>query len=138
MSASYEERTISADAARHVVEVARQLAEKLGTPMSIAVVDAAGVMKAFLRMDGAKRLSVDSAQQKAYTAAASAFPTKAYYDAKRDDADVVLLALLPGATAFGGGHPIVEGGVVIGGVGVGGGTAEEDAEIAAAAAASIT
>ena len=137
MTASIEQRTISSEAALRVLEVARQQAEELGVPMSIAVVDAAGVLKAFHRMDGAKRLSVDSCQAKAYTAAASGFPTKQYYELKKDTPEVVLISLLPGATAFGGGHPIVEDGVVIGGVGLGGGSADQDAEIAAAAAASI-
>lgn len=137
MGASVEQRTISSEAALGVLEAARRQAEALGVPMSIAVVDAAGVLKAFHRMDGAKRLSVDSAQAKAFTAAASGLPTRDYYELKKATPEVVLLSLLPGASAFGGGHPIVEDGVVIGGVGLGGGSADEDADIAAAAAAAI-
>lgn len=135
---SVVQHSISSEGAGRVLDVARRKAEELGIPMSIAVVDASGVLKAFHRMDGAKRLSVDSAQQKAYTAAASAFPTKDYFERFRGSPEVVLLSLLPGATGFGGGHPIVEAGVVIGGVGVGGGSADQDAEIAAAAAAAIS
>jgi uncharacterized protein GlcG (DUF336 family) len=137
MAASMEQRMVSGEGASRCIEAARQQAEALGIPMSIAVVDAAGVLKAFHRMDGAKRMSVDSAQRKAYTAATTAFPTKDFFDTFRDGPEVVLLALMPGATGFGGGHPIVEDGVVIGGIGVGGGSAEQDAEIAAMAAATI-
>ena len=137
MEASVEQRTISSEGASRCIEVARKQAQALGIPMSIAVVDAAGVLKAFHRMDGARILSVESAQRKAYTAATTAFPTKDYFDRFRDGPEVVLLALMPGATSFGGGHPIVEKGVVIGGIGMGGGSAEQDAEIAAAVAATI-
>jgi uncharacterized protein GlcG (DUF336 family) len=137
MGAHIEQWTISSEGASRCVEVARRQAAELGIPMSIAVVDAAGVLKAFHRMDGAKILSVESSQRKAYTAAATAFPTREYFDTFRDGPEVVLLSLLPGATSFGGGHPIVDQGVVIGGVGVGGGSAEQDAQIAAAAAAAI-
>lgn len=105
--------------------------------MSIAVVDASGTLNAFLRMDGAKPMSVESAQRKAYTAATTQFPTKEFYDTFRDGPEVVLLALMPGATGFGGGHPITNDGIVIGGIGVGGGSAVQDAEIAAKAAAAI-
>lgn len=132
-----EQRTISSDGARRCIEVARQQAEDLGIPMSIAVVDASGTLNAFVRMDGAKPMSVESAQRKAYTAATTQFPTKEFYDTFRDGPEVVLLALMPGATGFGGGHPITDDGVVIGGIGVGGGSAVQDAEIAAKAAAAI-
>jgi uncharacterized protein GlcG (DUF336 family) len=138
MASSIEQRMISSEGAERVVAEARRLAGDLGVPMSIAVVDAAGVLKAFHRMEGAKQLSVESSQRKAYTAATTGFPTMGYFHAKRDSPEVVLLGQLPGVTAFGGGHPIVEGDVMIGAVGLGGGSAEQDAELAAAAAAVIT
>jgi uncharacterized protein GlcG (DUF336 family) len=138
MGASIEQRTISCEGAEKVIAEARRLAGVLGVPMSIAVVDVAGVLKAFHRMEGAKQLSVESSQRKAYTSATIGLPTLGYYNAKRDGPDIVLLGQLPGVTAFGGGHPIVERGAVIGAVGVGGGSAEQDAELAAAAAAVIT
>jgi uncharacterized protein GlcG (DUF336 family) len=138
MGDSVEQRTISEDGAEKVIAEARRLAAGLGVPMSIAVVDVAGVLKAFHRMEGAKQLSVESSQRKAYTAATTGFPTMGYFEAKRDGPEVILLGQLPGVTAFGGGHPIVEGGVTIGAVGLGGGSAEQDAELAAAAAAVIT
>ncbi len=137
MGASIEQRTISSEGAEKVIVEARRLATELGVPMSIAVVDVAGVLKAFHRMEGAKQLSVESSQRKAYTSATTGMPTLGYYDAKRDSPDVVLLGQLPGVTAFGGGHPIVEGQVIIGAVGLGGGSAEQDAELAAAAASVI-
>ena len=137
MAASLEQRMISSEGAERCLEVARREAETLGIPMSIAVVDAAGVLKAFHRMDGARIMSAASSQKKAFTAATTQFATKDYFDAFRDGPEVVLLALMPGATGFGGGHPIVEDGAVIGAIGVGGGSVEQDAAIAATAAAAI-
>ena len=40
----------------------------MGVPMCVAVCDEAGLLKAFVRMDGAAQLSIEVAQDKAYTA----------------------------------------------------------------------
>ncbi len=137
MEPGIDRRTISCEGARRCIAAALEQAGTLGIAISVAVVDAAGVLTAFHRMDGAKILSVESSHRKAYTAATTEFPTKDYFDRFRERPEVVLLALMPGATSFGGGHPIVERGVVIGAIGVGGGSAEQDAAIAATAAAAI-
>jgi hypothetical protein len=53
--------------------------------MVIAVVDDGGVLKAFSRMDGAALLSVQVAQDKAYTAVGFSMPTHAWHDFIKDD-----------------------------------------------------
>ena len=80
----------------------------LGKAFTIAVVDAAGVLKALERMDGAPLLSIQVAQDKAYTAVGFGMPTHTWHDFIKDDPP-----LADGATAgidrlviFGGGFPI--------------------------------
>ena len=64
-----------------------QMQERRST---IAIVDESGVLKGLLRMDGAPLLSVQVAQDKAYTAAAFGIPTDAWYDFIKDDAPLAV------------------------------------------------
>jgi hypothetical protein len=59
---------LSLDQAQLVLSAALAAAEEQGTLMDIAVVDNGGNLKAFARMDGAWRGSIDIAQKKAFTA----------------------------------------------------------------------
>ena len=103
--------------------------------MNIAVVDDGGHLLAFARMDGARPASVATATTKAVTAAT-------YRQADRPapagpEPDVLLNLSLQNAsggkiTTLLGGVPIVVDGQVIGALGVGGGTGEQDAEVARA------
>lgn len=116
--------------AQHLIASARQRAEAMNRPVSIAVVDSGGHLVAFERMDGAPLISVKLAQDKAYTAALLRMPT-------------AHLATLggPGGPLFGiqatheGRIVIFGGGEVLsrGAVGVSGGAVQEDVAIAGAA-----
>jgi len=104
-----------------------------------AVVDEAGVLKAFSRMDGAALLSVQVAQDKAYTAAGFGLSTDGWHDFIKNDPP-----LAAGATAgidrlvvFGGGYPIKVGDQVVGGIGVSGGHYSQDMEVARAGLAAL-
>jgi len=68
MAQTYEKPSITAELAEEIIKAAAGKAEEIGVPMVIAVVDESGILKAFRRMDGAALLSVDIAQNKAYTA----------------------------------------------------------------------
>jgi uncharacterized protein GlcG (DUF336 family) len=59
--------SISYADARTCVEAAYESARNIGVPMAIAVVDDSGILKAFVRMDGAALLAIQVAQDKAYT-----------------------------------------------------------------------
>jgi glc operon protein GlcG len=136
---SVEQRTISRADAQRCIEAAEQKAAEIGLPVSVAVVDGAGVLKAFARTDGASLLSVAVSQRKAYTAAAVGAPTDALFGAMEQAPSLlVLVGTQPGLALIGGGAPIQDGGAVVGAVGVSGGSAEQDAEVAAAAAAAVS
>ncbi|TCT11932.1 uncharacterized protein GlcG (DUF336 family) [Tepidamorphus gemmatus] len=109
-------------------------AEAMGVPQCIAVVDASGVLLAFVRMDGARFLSNESAIAKATSAASTRMPTS------RLPVDMeVKLALATGGrlTNLKGGVPIIVEGECIGGIGVGSGTGSQDLEVARAGLAAI-
>lgn len=116
-------------AALIVLQGAIAKAEAMNVPQCIAIVDTGGNLLAFIRMDGAKVLSQLSATQKAITAASSRVPTGSV------PVDVeTKLALATGGqlTNLKGGLPIVIAGQIVGAIGVGSGTGDQDVEVAEA------
>lgn len=109
-------------------------AEEMQVPQCIAVVDGGGNLLAFVRMDGAKVLSQHTATQKAVTAATTRAST-GY--APEDTALKLALASGLRVTNLKGGLPIVVDGHVVGGIGVGSGTGDEDVAVAQAGIAAL-
>ncbi len=135
---SVNQPVISAEAAHQALDAAVAHAKSLGIQINVAITDRAGVLAGFLRMPGAFLHSVEIAIDKAYTAASFGFPTSGWMDAiKNDETLKIGLPARPRLVIFGGGLPIVADGVRIGGIGVSGGTAEEDEQCAAAALKAI-
>jgi glc operon protein GlcG len=124
--------------AEMVVEAAKKKAEALGLKENVAVVDDGGHLLAFARMDGARPASASTALTKAV--AAATFRQETGPAPAKGEPDVILSLSLPAAAAASGGKgtplkggvPIVVDGQVIGAVGCGGGTGEQDAEVAKA------
>jgi glc operon protein GlcG len=122
------------EGALRVLEAAMASAETQGTPQCIAVVDEGGHLLAFVRMDGAKFLSVQTAQRKAVTAADRRSPTGGLEEGH----DLRLSLVTDGRlTNLKGGLPIVVEGQVLGAIGVSSGSGEEDLEVATAGVAAI-
>jgi len=130
-------RDISLEQARAAVSAAIEKAASIDTRMDIAVVDAGANLKAFARMDGAWRGSIDIAIKKARTARFFDMPTGeigklsqpggALYNIEHSN---------DGLITFPGGVPITTpDGTVIGAIGVSGSTVEDDHTVATAGAA---
>lgn len=118
-------------AARRAVEAASAGADRHGLAVVVAVVDAGGTLVTMDRMDGAPLLSVDLAVDKAWTAVAFGIPTEQWWPLLRDDPALAAgLPHRPRLVIFGGGVPLRAGGALVGGIGVSGGTAQQDAAIA--------
>ena len=109
-------------------------AEALGQPQCIVIVDASGEVLGEIRMTGAKFLSRKSARAKARTAASIGAPTTAIPEAARPH---IAAATGGEVTGLGGGLPIRVDGVLIGGIGVGSGSADQDIDVAKAALSAI-
>lgn len=125
---------IRTDAALRAVGAAVAKAVELGVSVNVAVVDAAGVQAAFVRMTGAPLHSMDIATDKAYTAVSFGLPTGQWNEALAQHSLAVRqgLVLRPRFVGFGGGRPIVVEGARIGGIGVSGGSEQQDEIIAEA------
>ena len=139
MASTFEKRSITTDLAHRVIAAAEKKAEQMGRPMAISIVDEAGVLKAFSRMDGAALLSVQVSQDKAYTAIGFGLPTDQWHEFIKNDPP-----LAAGATSginrlivFGGGYPIKIGDSIVGGIGVSGGHYTEDMDVAKAGLAVV-
>lgn len=131
--------TVSTDAAHRVIAAAEAKATEIGVPMCIAVCDVGGNLKAFSRMDGAALLSVQVAQDKAYTSVGFGMPTHAWHDFIKDDGPLAMGAVggIDRLVVFGGGYPIQVDGAIVGGIGVSGGHYVQDQEVAEAGLAGL-
>ena len=122
------------DAAWQLVRHAADVATAMGVPQIIAVMDEGCNLLALLRMDGSRVLSLDSAQRKAMTAATTGRPTGGL----TTEMEARLgLATSGRITNLKGGFPIIVDGQVVGGIGVGSGTGEQDSEVATKALAAL-
>jgi len=125
---------LTCEGAMKLLRAGMAKAEEMRVPQCISIVDAGGHLLAFVRMDGAFSQSVDTSLMKAKTAASYGKPTgdlAAGVDLKLAIATRGRRINLPG------GLPIIVDGHVIGGIGVGSGTGEQDREVANAALAAL-
>lgn len=134
MSDTREHLALTHEGARKVLDAAVGKAADIEAPQCIAVTDDGGHLLAFVRMDGAKVLSIDSAIAKARTAASSRRPTG---DLPEELERRLAFATKGTLTNLLGGLPIVVGGHVIGAIGVGSGTGEQDVEVARAGVSAL-
>jgi glc operon protein GlcG len=134
-----ETKSVSLAAAEAIVHAAVTASKAAGFAMCVCVVDPAGEPVVAVRMDGAPRLSATLAADKAWTVTSfSGMPTRVWWDAIKDDPSLVHgITKTPRLIVFGGGEPILVDGQMVGAIGVSGGTAEQDAQIAQAAAATL-
>lgn len=123
---------ISVEAARKVAKAAIAEGKKNGWFVSVAIVDTAGDLVFFERMDDAMSASVVVSQEKARTAARFKRPSKAFEDALVGGRQAILS--LPGVTPVQGGIPLIIDGKIVGAVGVNGASSPQDHQCAQAAA----
>jgi uncharacterized protein GlcG (DUF336 family) len=136
MPATFAKEHITLEMAKKMIEASEAKARQLGVPMVTAIVDADGTLKALSRQDGAALLSVQIAQDKAYTAIAFGLATHEWYEFIKNDPPLLHgVSNVPRLVIFGGGYPIKNGERIVGGVGVSGGHYSQDQQCAEAALA---
>jgi uncharacterized protein GlcG (DUF336 family) len=126
--------------AEKAVSAAQARARELGTPITVTVVDEAGRLVLCARGDGTGFLTPDTSRGKAVVAANFRRTTKEMVELAKDHALFwnALSSLVPGQVLPStGGVPITVGGRVIGAIGCGGGTGEQDHQCAVAGAAVV-
>jgi uncharacterized protein GlcG (DUF336 family) len=130
---------ITSAIASAAIGAASREAERIGAKVSIAVADAGGHLKAFLRMDGAEIAGPSLAIDKAFTAVAGRVATHELAELAQPGGELFGIHTACGGrfVIFGGGLPVVMNGEVVGGVGVSGGTAQQDVRCATAGVRAI-
>lgn len=131
--------SVMLEKAKKMIEAAEKKAIEIGVPMVIAVVDAGGNLVAQERMDNALLASVSIAFNKAYTAVALKMSTEQAAQVSQPGQSLYGLNTTDNCrmVIFGGGIPIWENGVLVGGIGVSGGSVEEDVSVAKAGLAAF-
>jgi uncharacterized protein GlcG (DUF336 family) len=127
---------INLSTAQSIIAAAHKKALAIGQPMNIAVVDAGGNLVAFERMDGAWLGSIDISMKKAWTSRAFDISTKDLSGLTKPGDDFYGIHVSNGGKVmiFAGGVPLKEGKVVVGAIGVSGGSGKQDQAVAEAGA----
>ncbi|MFO1329746.1 MAG: heme-binding protein [Rubrivivax sp.] len=126
---------VSQDQARKALAAAMAEVKRQNLPpMAVAVVDNAGQLVAFERMDNTQSGSIAVSQDKAVSAAMFRRPTKVFQDLVAGGGVGLRILSLRGANAVEGGLPLVVDGKIVGGIGVSGGSSEQDGVAAKAGA----
>ena len=128
---------LTLEGARAILAAAEKKAREIKVPQNIAIVDEGGHLLLFARMDGVKLSSIEVALTKAMSAALRRAPSGP--SPASGEPSVVLslgLSLATGGklTAIRGGLPLIKDGQCLGGIGVSGGSEDEDLEVAQAGA----
>ena len=123
--------------ARRIIAAAEKKADEIGQPMNIAVADAGGNLVAHVRMDNAWLGSIDISIKKAWTSRAFDITTKDLGEnSQSGDQFFGIHASNNGKVMiFAGGIPLKKDGKVVGGIGVSGGSGEQDHSVAEAGVA---
>lgn len=119
---------ITLDLAQDMITAARSSAAGQGIAVSMAVVDAGGHLVGFARMDGAEIAGPTLARDKAFTAVSHRIATGDLTPLVAPGGELAGMNAAEGGRyiTFPGGLPCWDGDRVIGGIGVSGGTAEQD------------
>ncbi len=130
---------ITLDQAHKILTAALKKAEAIKVPMNIAIVDAGGNLKAFYRQEDAFLGSIDISIKKAVTARYFNMSTRALGAASQVGKPLYGIEISnDGLVIFAGGVPLVDANnVIIGAIGVSGGSVDEDETVAMAGAAAI-
>lgn len=124
---------MSLKAANALIEKVRVRAEEMGVRAVVAVADQAGRPVAVQSMDGAYIASFDIALNKSFTSASLKMSTETLSHLSQPGQDLYGIQFTNGGriVIFGGGEVLEAEGKIIGALGVSGGTAEQDTELAA-------
>lgn len=126
--------SISLENAKKATTPALAEATKNNWAMAVAIVDPAGNLVYYEKMDNTQLGSANVAVDKARSAALFKRPTKAFQDALAAGGDGLRILRIQGATPVEGGIPLVSDGKIVGAIGVSGGTSAQDGQCAKASA----
>lgn len=125
-----EQRVLSLETAKKIIEKVEEESKNRGKKAVICVCNEQGNPIAVHVMDGAFLISFDVAVKKAYTAVALKMPTLKLNELVKSGQTFYGLQNLDKVITIGGGVPLYRNGILVGSLGVSGGTGEEDDSLA--------
>jgi uncharacterized protein GlcG (DUF336 family) len=130
---------LTLERARQVIGAVEAAARAMGVAMSVAVVDSGDQLVAFERMDGADLVTIDLARDKAFSALVNRMSTADLAPLVQPGAEFYGYDSLAGGRmiVFAGGTPLERDGVLVGAIGVSGGSADQDQRAAEAGVAAF-
>jgi uncharacterized protein GlcG (DUF336 family) len=129
--------SITVDDAKKAAAPALAEAAKNNWKVAVAIVDPAGTLVYYEKMDNTQLASANVAIDKARSAGRFKRPTKAFQDALAAGGEGLRVLGLEGAVPVEGGFPLVMDGKIVGGIGVSGATSAQDAQCSKAGADSL-
>ena len=139
MAKVIKKHSISSELAQKMVDEAVAKAREIGVNENVAILDEGGNLKAFYRMDGAPILSIEMAQNKAYTALFGVSTQDFFNFIQGDPSLLAGIPTLARVAAWGGGFPIKVDGEIVGAIGLSGApTVRDDVDCASAALALVS
>jgi uncharacterized protein GlcG (DUF336 family) len=130
---------ITLEQAEAISAAAKRKAQEIGVPMNIAIVDGGANLKAFHRMDNAWLGSVDISIKKAKTARYFDMPSGEIGKLSQPGGPLYQIEVSNGGLiSFPGGIPLKnKEGVIVGAIGVSGGSVDQDHEVAQAGVSAL-
>merc|ERR1712072_441771 len=129
---------ITAKQCEVMLKAAQKKSNELGTKMNIAIVDAGGNLKAFMRQDGAWLGSIDIAMKKAKTARYFDMDTELVGQLSQPGKSLYMIEVSnQGLITFAGGVPLRINGQAVGAIGASGSTVQNDKKVATAGASAL-
>ena len=115
--------------AKNIADRVEEQASRSQVPVAVCLIDIHGNVVLKHRMSGAPAFSIDLSERKAYTSALVRMRTADLLSLVQPGQPLFPLMSQSSYCAMGGGAPLISGGQVVAGVGVSGGTVEQDVEI---------
>ncbi len=139
MKAGVARATLSTDAVRGLLAAALDRAAEIDVRVHIAVMDSSADLVGFVSCEGAPRIAATTARRKAFTAVNAGMSTLAWgrYVEGLPEGERRIIDSIEGYIGAAGGFPLVEEGLLLGGIGVSGADQERDADVALSAVASL-
>ena len=135
MKLSAKRGTLTTEAVQALLDAAARRAKELDVKIHISVMDSSANLVGWLSCEGAPRIAATTAHRKSFTAVNTGMATSEWkaYTASAPKEEQKIVESIEGYIAADGGLPILEDGLVLGGIGISGASQEIDEDVAQAA-----
>lgn len=139
MQVSEPRATLSIEAIQTMLNAAVARSKELGARLHITILDSSANLAGFISFPGTPRIAQTTADRKAFTAVHTGMPTHQWeaYVSSIPASELKIIDSIPGYVAAKGGYPVIENGLVLGGIGVSGANQEIDDDVALTAVKAI-